>query len=86
MDDVVNLGGAGRRRRWTRLAAAAAAALALAAAGVVSHLQTAEHHRARVAQHAPDAHARHGGPVQLAGLGSAAARKLNHAGSPTITR
>ena len=85
MDDVVSLGGAGRRRRWTRLAVAAAA-LGLAAAGVVSHLHTAEHHRARATQHALDAHARHGGPVQLAGLGSAAARELNHATSPTIAR
>ncbi|HEX5190619.1 MAG TPA: hypothetical protein VFW16_13815 [Streptosporangiaceae bacterium] len=85
MNDVVSLGGTGRRRRWTRLAAAAAA-LGLVAAGVVGHLHAAEHHAARVTGHALDAHADRGGPVQLAGLGSAAARQLNHADSPTIAR
>jgi hypothetical protein len=85
MNDIVSLGGTGRRRPWTRLAVAAAA-LGLAAAGVVSHLHATDDHRARVTQHAMDTHARHGGPVQLAGLGSAAARELNHAFSPTIAR
>jgi hypothetical protein len=86
MDDV-SLGGAGGRGRWARRAAAAAA-LGLAAAGVVSQLHTAKDHRPRVTQHAPDAGARHGGPVQLAGLGPGAARRLNHsaAHSTTITK
>jgi len=71
MNDVIRLGtGRGPGRRIPRLIAAAV--IVVLAAGIVLHLQDDRHsprHRAttRVS----------GGPVQLAGLGSGAARLLN---------
>ena len=71
MDDVIRLGaGSGPGRRIPRLIAAAL--IVVLAAGIVLHLQDDRHpprHRATTSVS--------GGPVQLAGLGSGAARLLN---------
>ncbi len=91
MDDVVSLGRGPRRRRGLRWAAAAAA-LALAAMGILGHRPASAHRPAgpSLTRHAPAGQAwPRGGPVQLAGLGSDAARLLNQSragrpGSPTI--
>jgi hypothetical protein len=71
MDDVIRLGtGRGPGRRISRLIATAA--IAVLAAAMVLHLPDDRHspsHRATIKVS--------GGPVQLAGLGSGAARLLN---------
>jgi len=89
MNDIVSLGGTGRRRRAvvTRWLACAAVIAALIS-GIVSHLPGGRRAPARTtsATHVPRRDVRINGPVQLAGLGSAAARQLDHARSPTIAR